>query len=315
MILIPKYKDLHARGKIQVRAGIQGEVRCILYKRDEITVVSDTGWKPNLITDNGLNTYFTESNPKWSKYTHIGDDTTPAANSDTQLGNRLASSDTSGSGGGVNIYNSAPDYEYSSTQSRRFDAGVGTGTINEIGMSHLADGTSLFNRVIVSPGIVKAFDQVLDVIFRITHWPQVNDQAGTVSIGGISYNTNTRGSSYLPNINAVFDAIRETSLFTSDWQAYDGNIGTIEGVPTGDAGPGSTNIVTSGYVPNSHYMDMTHFAGLNEWNPTLGIRSIRCKTNIRSLQTQFDAVSGGARIPKDGTKILDITWRYSWARH
>jgi hypothetical protein len=58
--------------------------------------------------------------------------------------------------------------------------------------------------------------------------------------------------------------------------------------------------------------------GLTGWNLGAGIRSVRWRTNVRNVQTQFNADGTGGstvddRIFKTNEDIIDMTFRYSWA--
>ncbi len=327
MILIPKPKRIIRPPLAVLRTGISGEARCFLYD-ENLNLQRDTGWFPNLITTLGLNLFAKGVTPSGPfARTYIGSGNTAATNGDTQIETFLAQSDTIGNGNNVNVEGVATDYEFSQTRSRRFAAGVGTGTVREIAMGASADnsGTLIFNRVVLGTPISKAANQVLDVIFRLTIWPPATvDIIGTggsaSTIEGVSYETITRGMNY-PETGAlpVFLEMETVDSGSASWVAYNGNIGAITSSPSGNQGDSGTGdgLSTAAYVTNNFYVDVTYFAGLDDWVPAggLGIRTLHGTMVHFGFQTQFDATTGGARIPKLVTQLMDFTWRFSWDRH
>jgi hypothetical protein len=307
---------------IESKFGVSGERRCILYDNaDDMQVVSDTGWGPNLITDQGLDLWHT-SFP--FQRTYVGSGTAVATVSDTQMQTFLAQSTVVGAGNAVRVASISPDWQYSETHSRRFGAGVGTGPINEIGMGASTNdtGTLIFNRVVLGATINKSAIQVLDVIFRLTIWPPKDDvigTGGTVStVAGVSYETITR----LLDIDAqtgenTYDQI---TIFGSGsiWKAYDGDLGLItDTAPQGDDAPGSggSGGTIAPYTPGDKFILITWDVGLDGWvTATEEIRTLIGTINLFKWQTQFDATVGGAKIPKDGTEIMDFQWKISWDR-
>jgi hypothetical protein len=308
---------------IEHRIGVSGEYRCILYdNEDDMNVVSDTDWNPNLITDQGLDLWHT--NAPFSR-TYVGSGTDVADVADTQMQAYIpgGQSNVFGSGNAINVAGGSPDYEYSQTRSKRFNAGVGTGPINEIAMGASTDdtGTLIFNRVVLGATINKAALQVLDVIFRLTIWPPVIDVIGTgptvSTISGVSYETITRaldidtysGSTTFEDIN-----FRDAGF----WVAYDGDLGLITDTTPqgtdGDTGLGG-GLTVDAYVPGSKELTCTYGAELTWWvTDTDEIRTIKGWTRHFQFQTQFDATAGGAKIPKDGTEIMDMSWKITWDR-
>ena len=309
---------------IQLKAGMSGEYRCFLYDNEQdMNVIVDTGWHPNLIVNIGLDQYHT-GNP--FQRTYIGSGSTPAVVTQVQMDTFEAESAIPGISDGVLSGNaSAPDYEFSQIKSRRFAAGVGTTTIQEIAMGGSADnsGTLIFNRVVIAP-IVKGATQVLDVLFRVTLWPPVIDVIGTVgtasTVDGVPYETITRclnlddnnGSTVYSSINPIGGA--------SSFKAFDGNLGSITDVnPLGnqDNGDGGAGSDTGTYTPGDNFFDLNFDVGLDGWVlPSELIRTLRGAVRHFTFQTQFgeDPDATGPAIPKTASDIMDFTWRISWDR-
>jgi hypothetical protein len=323
MILLPKYRDLRAElDNSPLRMGVGGQFRLMLYAEDGTTLIKDTGFSSNVITDYGMD-QISDSSTIGSQSLFgalkIGSGTTPALVTDTQMETFLAASnDTTGLTHTAYINPISP-YECYKDKSARFPAGVGTGTVNEVGIGRYdTDGLNLFSRQLVTPGIVKGAAQVLDVIYRLTYYPPIVDALGTVTIDGLVYDTITRMYDADGWRDHGFQGIRAESTFVTSWGAYSGDIGPITGNPSGSLiGSDNDDSYNLTYGPGSYYRDMQHDCGLNGWNTGSGIRSMRIQTRIKhTFQTQFNRQGGGGEtIPKDPTKIISLRWRIAWARH
>ena len=304
---------------IQVsKTGISGEGRCILYNNaSEMKIIKDTGWFRNKIVDTGLD-LFTTSN--WWAYTYIGDGTTAPVAGDTAMESFLGYSNTVGNGNGVKVIQVAPNWEYSEVKSRRFNAGVGTGTISEIGMGTNIVGTSLFNRQLITPApIVKADVNVLDVLFRITIWPSLGEVINQITITEfdvpILYDTITKYCLAAQTFNtSVFVAAGIATVFTP--YVYDGDLGL-----TPESGPQGVSLsVPDGYnlayTPGSYIRQVKFDWGLNSANISsgLGIRSMFWRSTKGSWSTQFNGPAD-ERIPKDNERTMSLTAQMSWAEY
>lgn len=300
---------------IELRTEFSNEFRCILYD-DESTmnVVHDTGWFPNLVMLNGLDTVGNLSG--FVTYGSIGTGTTPPVNTSPQMDSWLASSSTSGVSNGVfTIVPAAPNYEYASIKSKRYNAGIGTGLITEIGLGSEGDGTNLYNRQLIPTPFNKTANQILDVLCQQTIWPPLGDTLADITVAGIVYNTITRGSLYL------------STTYISPWgnmgiggggsHGYSGDISaTVEGQPSGTFGTAvGTSWGVLPYTPGNHYIDFKLTYGLGNFNVG-GIQAFKCSTNHCYYQTSFkDPLNADAPIPKTDIDIGDFTMRLSWAVH
>jgi hypothetical protein len=202
----------------------------------------------------------------------------------------------------------------SQTYGRRFNAGVATGTIREIGI----DGGSgnLNVRALVSPDIVKASDQVLDIWYRFNVYPDLTDTTGTVTIDSISYDYTCRHGYviYCKNVMTQFRA----NLVSYLGLVSNGTIGAYTGDITGTTSGSSSQVGTGN---GSGYYDWYSYWGLDNGNVG-GASAARSRLNIgqdissnMTVQTSLAATVGGAAVPKDNTKTLRLDWRLTWARH
>jgi hypothetical protein len=219
----------------------------------------------------------------------------------------------------------SPPYYGSRTVTKRFSEGAAEGNLSEVGFGWGASGSTLFSHALILDGglnpttITVLFDEFLDVSYECRLYPPLVDGTGsTITLDGVVYDVITRASSVTANrwyrdIGNVQGPFKTSSAAYQ--QAFSGNLGVITAGPSGSVANmtlgGAGSVV---YGNNDLYRDSWATWGLNDGNIG-GIRSIRVDPTTGSYQTQFDAVSGGASIPKDDTKTLTVNWRVSWDRH
>jgi len=161
-------------------------------------------------------------------------------------------------------------------------------------------------------------DQFLDVTYEFRFYPKTTDDTGTVtltgSVGGtydyifrsssVTSNSITQGWTVSSSGTNMGD--RGSSSFTSR-RAYNGNIGTITGMPNGTTD--SINNPVLAYEAGSLRRKFVTGAGLNEANLTGGIRSVFLRMGIGAFQIQFDPP-----IPKTDQTVLSLEVSHSWGR-
>lgn len=326
MILLPKYKTVSVdRPVVGMTTRIKGEIRLVRYNAMG-QVNLDTGWKPNLWLNQGLDNWATQSDTMFN-YFALGDGATAPAITDTQLaGTYLGSSNSNNGTADTASFAGAPNYEQSTTRNRRFGPGVATGTIREVVMSNTSGnpGTAISIRALVSPVVTKASDETLDVFYKWTCFPQLADATGSVVIDSLTYDYIQRLCDVDSTTGGTRSMIRPTLylLFaTSTLARGDGStLGTnLEGAPTGgtrDYGDTTAEIWLS-YTPGNYYRDQYINIGLNAWNTGSGIRTTYMAARPWDIKCRFGRQGGGDEtIPKDSTKVIeDYTIRWSWARH
>ena len=313
---IKKYRDISMRDGIpKISMGVGGEFKYVLRDANG-RFLYETDWKKNIITNYGLSNMSDWSTN--SGYMYIGDSAAAPAFTDTALFGLLAGP-VSFSGTTNVISAGIPDYEWYSIRSAHFGVGVGTGTIQEVGIGASGSQVSntLFIRSAVNPGIVKNADQILDVYYRFYIYPGLIDTTGTVTIDAQDYNWTSR----FGRLDGAYSAFNGLYF----WQgtsitAYDGTFGAIDGFPSGSAQSGSfpTNAINAAYSIDGFgifTIDQANTVG------AAGIKAITIRlpygvsTNTVRVQTAFSRVSDGAGIFKDDTQQLDMSWRLSWSRH
>ena len=115
------------------KIGIGGEFRAVLRNPDE-SIAYDSGWGDNLITNLGLTMFSSLDGLVPFSYCYIGNSTAAPAVGQTTMPSLLASvaPSTQTPTNSTNV--GTPNYERFATKTWRFGAGVGTGTIQDMGV-------------------------------------------------------------------------------------------------------------------------------------------------------------------------------------
>ena len=285
-------------------------------------------WHSNIITNQGLDQVATDISAL--RYCQIGTGNTAPAAADTELDNWLAGTATIQSGAGASSGATSPYYG-GIIRTYRFDAGVGTGNIQEVGVGWGTSGTTLFSRALIVDGmgnptsITKLSDEILDVSYWHRVYCPTTDTVGTINISGVDYDYtirpafagSTRGGSGrgwgLNSSNIIYNATSNYASASgnasqSGVKAYTGSLGTPLSEPTGSTSV-SGFASTAAYVPGSLEREGTYTWGVSDGNLTGGIKSILYSPGWSCYQIEFDNP-----LPKDNTKQLELTFIHSWSR-
>jgi hypothetical protein len=319
-VYVPKYKELEAEIPF-ANVRMSGEVRLKRYNcMGQLNY--DSGWNPNRIMDNGL-VICTASNA-WANYISIGDSAAAINDSHTTIQNWLASSSISPAGSAIEVDPVGPNYEWSSQKTERFDPGVGTSSnIQEVTLGRYNDGTDIFARHVLGTPVTKASDETLDVLYRITYWPDLSDITAQVTIDSVDYNARTRryyvGRS--PGSGDGFGQFGPNSATDSSWRMYDGEQNSL--TSTTPASGNVSNILfssatwlgTGSVAAGTYYRDFEWLFDLDYYPSTKLVRTVsgRCYINT-FFSTRLGTVSGDNRMPKDETQIFTPRWRFTWGR-
>ena len=292
---------------------------CGFFKLEAIrldgTVRPLTGWFPNLITDTGLNRIGTGS---YMNACHVGtNNTAPNVSNTTLAGYRAGSTWVVGSSEGAQY---APPYYGWKRKTYRFNIGVASGNLNEVGIATAAangGATILFSRALIldefgAPTTVTVLaDEILDVTYELRLYPPLVDVTQTVDItGSASHEVITRAAAVTGN--TWYHFLGKGMTFDpyggATWYARSGEIGDITAWPSGTSSGGGY-VWTNPYVNNSLYRTGGCNYALSQGNVG-GIRSISWYSSLGSFQTRFDPV-----IDKTLTKTLTVSFRVDWARN
>lgn len=304
-----------------VTGSIKGEYRLVRYNSMG-QMNHDTGWVKNTITNWGMDAKTTDGG--FATYFYIGDGTATPQVTDTQMAGFLGYSNSTQGTTTKNDTPVAPFYEKWNQKAMRFNAGVGTGTINEVGIgSNTTSVGELFARQLVTPAVTKASDEVVDVYWRLTWYPDLTERTGTVVDDGITFDWTLRPL----NVDSHSD-------FTGTFLTVGTMIYTVGTVSEADLVPITDNTLGSPLDnPNNGngYWDSTvgtysrriyYKWQLNDANLTNGIKTFRIGHTgpdvyyqVRMVAQSDTGAGNPQNINKDETKELTISHQVSWTRH
>ena len=298
---------------IRVPVELGGEFQ--LRRLDGVTreVIEETPWTHNLVLDTGLDRFGAALTH--NSFCRIGTGTTAPANGDTALQSQSASTQTIISNSASNA--GASTYATTTTTVWEFALGAVVGNMAEVGVGWTASTAStLFSRARINDAggspttITVLVTDILQVSYRFTIYPQVTDVTGNVTISG---NVHAYTSRCYNAANPI--QMNANSLFLTGILTVNATNGTINGI-TSSGASGTTATLTSGalqaYTNGNYYRDFTVSANISQGNLSGGIQSMNILINGAITSTQIGFVPN---ILKDGTNVLNLTFRYIWARH
>jgi len=289
---------------------LEGRYTLVVTKPDGTSrVVADF---PNLITNGGLDRIGDVSTSNADIITHaqVGTGTTAPAFTDSSLTTFLAASNTPAPtlDNAQTVASTAPYYAQI-TLNKRFEAGVATGNLSEVGVGWSSGANTLFShaRILDSGGsptsITILADEVLDVLYTLRVYAPDTDVTATIS----GYSVTSRAA-YVTTDSQWFARIFQSQTGavygTQTLGAVTGGLSESNGVD-GDIAHAFVGTYTAGTYTRQ---GETNFA-LTKGNIAGGIGSMLIHAGFGSFQVKFDP-----KIPKDDTKILTISWAVSWAR-
>ena len=273
----------------------------------------------NLITTLGLDRFGSLQADQVYKYAHVGTGTATPAFTDTTLATWLGVVNTGDPTSTSTGNSGAPDYySYRRLVYTSAVGQLGNNTLTEVGISGQTTTGNLFSRELIRDigGSPVSFpilsDEQLEVTYELRNYPPLTDNAATITISGVSFDTITRAisvsdaSAWAP---ASWAGGNNPSLHSSPSVnvAYTGNLVSVTGsAPSGSLG-GASSITTAAYSNGNFYRDNAAI-----WNAASGVGSIRTvvfKWWMARFQVQFDPV-----IVKTNIQTLTLNQRISWAR-
>lgn len=274
--------------------------------------------QPNKLLTNGLNQLATQSG--WLSCCQAGSGTSQPVAGDTALESYVAGTSTIVQDD-TGAQSERPYYLWR-RRTFRFAQGAAAGNLNEVGIGWSTSGAALIcrhrtvNSLFEETTIPILANEYFQVTYELRYYPQLFDTVGTITLDGTVYDTVTRPSQVtLASLaTQIGNLMGQYSAATSDWRAYDGEIGDITQAPSGNAANcDNANQSNSAYVNNSFEIEMVCNTGPNGWNLGAGIRSIRIKTTAGDFQSRFGAQSGDGTIPKTSAYVMQLKWTLSWA--
>jgi len=299
------------RYKVLRISAVTGEIR------------QETGWSNNVLLTSGRNQLATQSN--WAFAVQLGtNNTAPDAGQTGLLGYVNGTSNLIENL--VGAQSVAPYYGWRRKRFR-FTPGQVSGNLSEVGLGWATgSGATIAFRALLEDitstqtTVTPLPDEYVDVVVEIRYYPPLYDRTGTVTLNGVVYDYIIRAAEVNDSIwwgSKAGEAIGHLDLFSTYWQAYDNNIGTIVQSPSGVAyQPDGTNAYDIAYSNNSYQRQMAQVGGPSAWNATTGkkLRSFRFVTTAGAYQIQFDSrASPGNGIPKTTGFNIKFQFVIGWA--
>jgi hypothetical protein len=267
-------------------------------------------WFPNLILNNGLNTFGTIYPQSRCM---VGTGTSTPVATQSQLDNRIASTTSATSiVRGVDL---TDNYAYV-RWTYRFNEGVAAGNLTEVGIGN--SDTSCFSRALILDGlgeptaITVLSDEFLDVIYELRLYPKITDTIAVVNIAGIDYDTVLRPSAFSSWGSLYYTRFTSSGMDTEVPDIYpiiyaSGTLGDYTTTPTATQIASGTYSAGT-YVDNSY--EITHRAtfSISQGNADVYMMSI-LSGGFGQWKMSFDPP-----IPKRNTNTLMLDLKLAWAR-
>lgn len=298
--------------KVDAEGNLLEETRCVV-----------APWQKNLILNQGLNGIFGTS-ITYTQYCRVGSGSATPAFTDTALQSQIANNNViQATANGTQ--NSTPPYYGWIRKTYRFEAGVATGNISEVGIG-AGTTTNLFSRALILDGlgapttITVLSDEVLDVIYELRSYAPTVDAAGTLTLGveGGSYDytiraVNVDGSGNTPWNQSGGNNWGSMALPPANYYTALSNVQIAQtaSMTLGGTSRDGMNIAGSwlAYTAGNYYRDLNFLIDLNYGNHSGGFGSVRLLFTNSAWSVCFDPI-----IPKNNTKKFTMVIRFSVAR-
>ena len=301
--------------KVQGFFKIEG-VRIVNGKEIKRTI---SDWFPNLVTDAGLD--YSASNYSILEYCHVGSGSTAPTVADIGLDTFIAAQQ---GGYQTPTVNATSPYYISHIVEYHFAIGAAAGNLSEIGIGWASSGTTLFSRALIldassTPTTITVLsDEYLYVTYEHRFYPSETDATGSIvftgSIGG-TYTYTLRPAKIDTIIPTPYGSPVNRPLYmnyidSSYMGAYDGSIGIITSLPTGNQVALNTTLVTiDPYIDGSFTSTYTLLLSPVYGNLAAGIKSLMFIWGPNYHQIEF-----GTAIPKTDVDSLSLTFTQTWDR-
>lgn len=269
-------------------------------------------WFPNIITDAGLNGMGTNPINTLITYCRVGSGNTAPTVLDSTLVSHIGSTSQVMSST-VTAPASAPYYEQQ-IKVYRFNPGVATGNLSEIGVASGATTGTLFSRALILDGagnptsITVLADEYLDASYSLRWYRMVNDVPFTVIIAGVTHTGVVRASDANTAVSGAFTGASGHVPNHGVGNVFNGAIGAVTAAPSGSAGTFAST-TNAAYSNNSLNRNFTSSAGLPECNVSGGITAAKVTTAGGHYQVSFSPA-----ILKTSAKSMTLTFNTAWAR-
>jgi hypothetical protein len=314
---------------IDVKVKFAGYCRLVVTAEDG-HVKEDTGWFPNLITNQGLdwlgggapviNVAFGEV--LIGTHCGVGTGSTAPSVTDTRLTAPLAMYpalyNQNVLGFSSRTYVPGPPAYWSGIFTYGFPQGAVVGNVAEVGIGNTAGGDTdplLFNHALIVDGSgnpttipVTATDS-LTVTYELRMYLDLTDNTYSISIASVSY-SGTYRRAFVGNVPNYYDEVGNSVSGYVGWgTVYNGGIGAVTAGPSGSSGRQNT-LTGATYVPGTYYTTFTVGFNTATGNLSGGITALLLQSNHGAFQ-----FSVSPAIPKDNLHTLTLSYNVSWARY
>lgn len=319
-ILVPRHADLHSAVNAG-RMGLAGRFRLTTHSpRYGTRVRAEFN---NLILDQGLNRV---GRGAWFSACQVGTGSTTPATSQTGLAAYLAGTSTKAGADANSFVAGSPPY-MQGIFTYRFNTGVATGNISEVGMGWSSSGNNLFSRALILDGggspttITVLSDEMLDVEYTLRCYPPTGDVTGEITLGGVDYDYVLRsmgvGEYIFWEVSSLVSGAAASATGTGASLVYPAAsvIGDIYAQPSG-TGVGSTSATVDTYVPGDFYRGKAVQWGTSV-NPSggVGVAAFGMGAGAGAGMGAWCKMGFTPAIAKDSKKVLTLEPRISWGRH
>ena len=317
--------------------GMAGEFRCVVKKADG-SIKTDTGYQKNLILNQGLDFFGGNNDSYMMQYCVIGSGNSQPAYTQNKLDNTIAAVS------GVDVstkydYDAARDgnlYKTNKVCQYSF-TGLNNVNISELGLASVYNSISdyfLCTRALIKDSsgnpttITVLSGEILEISYKLWAVYDVTDKTGQINLldgvgGSTPYKYTARmagvgganigGTANYGNIvgQALYYAAGNNSHYV-----FDGNIGTVEALPTGDvivSSGDAARLPMGGYTNGAYTRSATWSFGISASNGN--IRSALILTSMGFYQIQYGSVANDSPIVKTNTQTLTIPVEVSWGRY
>lgn len=273
-----------------------------------------------------------------AQYCQIGTGQTAPAATDTQLQNRIASTNTI-QVAWSNTYNAGPPDYIEAMRTYRFALGAlnssVSGNFAEVGVGWAATG-SLFSRALITDvngnatTISVLADEQLDVVYRFRLYPLQSDVTGSITLDGVSYNYVLRAHKVNANTSPYgwwapamfldgyfpFDGNGNPQSTAAPYAfAYTGGIATRTADISGKSIACTPTVVSTwaAYTNGTFQRDKQYTWDLNDFNINIKTLEIPLSGYGFYVAPASHQIEFTPTIPKDSTKRLRLTFTYSFA--
>lgn len=312
---------------INGQAGVASRYQLRRCKADG-TVVQESGWSPNIITQSGLDFMCDlargHTNPRVKLA--VGTSNAAPAISDTALGGQIASTTTVVGSTVKEVQSSVAPYYTKTTATFRFGAGEAAGNIQEVGAFSYYDSVTLISRALVVDGsgnpttISPQADEYLDVVWEFYFVMSPSSGTFNMDIDGVStafgYSLSAIGmdSAWGPPIDASVIKLKPGTHSSADL-SFGVRDATALASPTAVLPTGGTmngrfeTSQSSAYVVGSSEIAFTYVMPLENGDHANGFNAIVFEV---ASQTQVQMLLDQA-VMKTASKVFDITLTLSLA--